>query len=434
VTNTESKNNYVETYVRHCAIIELMKQTGFEIKTDFNSDQEKEDYDSLYNELYKEYSTKLYTGGYRIYTSIDLTIQTRLQTAVNERLASYTDVNEDGIYKMQASAVCIDNKTGYVSAIVGGREQDYAGYTLNRAFQSFRQPGSSIKPILIYTPLFERGYTPDTVVIDEKITGGPKNAGGTYAGAMTVRQAVVSSVNTVAWKLFSILTSEKGIPYLLNMNFSKIVPSDYNPAMALGGMTYGVSTLEMASAYSTLENDGVYRTPTCIKKITDADGNVIVEDTIASKIVYEKIAARTMTDVLKGVLINGTGAAYNISSAICAGKTGTTNDTNDSWFIGYSSYYTTAVWVGYDMPESLDPNYGRTSSGMIWKNFMENLHTGLEIKDFPAYTDTIETENETVTSKYNTVETTTSNNENTMYNGNSSDESSTPEESMYQGN
>lgn len=432
--STESKNNYVETYVRHCAILELMKQTGFQIETEFESDEAEEDYDILYNDLYKEYSSKLYTGGYRIYTSIDLTKQTLLQTAVNQRLLNYTDENEEGIYKMQASAVCIDNETGYVVAIVGGREQDFAGYTLNRAFQSFRQPGSSIKPILIYTPLFEMGYTPDTIVIDERISDGPKNANGTYAGAMTVRQAVVSSTNTVAWKLFDILSANKGISYLLNMNFSKISRSDYVPAMSLGGMTYGVSTLEMASAYSTLENDGVYRTPTCIRKITDSEGNIVVEDTLITKIIYEENASRTMTDVLKGVLTGGTGTAYNISNAICAGKTGTTNDTNDSWFIGYSTYYTTAVWVGYDMPQTLDPDYGRISSGMIWKTYMEKIHEGLEIKDFPDYVESIETENESTEERNTTFETEETTEENQIYIENNSDETTEPEGSIYQGN
>ena len=218
---TNNKNNYVETYVRHCAITELMKQSGFDIKYSFDSDEEEEKYDSLYNELYKEYSSKLYTGGYRIYTSIDMDAQENLQNSIDERLEQYTETNDEGIFKMQSSGVCIDNSSGYVVAIVGGRSQDYSGYTLNRAFQSFRQPGSSIKPILVYTPIFEMGYTPDDTVVDEKIEDGPQNAGGGYLGEITIRQAVTYSTNTVAWKLFDILTPQRGIEFLNEMNFSK---------------------------------------------------------------------------------------------------------------------------------------------------------------------------------------------------------------------
>ena len=199
-------------------------------------------------------------------------------------------------------------------------------------------------------------------------------------------------------------------------------------------MTYGVSTLEMASAFSTLENEGVFRKPTCIKKITDSQGNVILQDTVVSKVVYEENAAKTMTNILKDVLTYGTGTAYNIDNAICAGKTGTTNDTNDSWFVGYSKYYTTAVWVGYDLPKSLDADYGRISSGMIWKNFMNNIHENLEFAEFPEYIKEIVTEEETTETQVIYEETTLETEENQIYDGSSSGGTSTPEDSMYQGN
>lgn len=109
-------------------------------------------------------------------------MQTALQQSVDDNLKDYTDVGDDGIYEMQSSAVCIDNETGYVKAIVGGRSQQLSGYTLNRAYQSFRQPGSSIKPLIVYTPALERGYTPDSIVNDEKTEGGPSNANKSYAG------------------------------------------------------------------------------------------------------------------------------------------------------------------------------------------------------------------------------------------------------------
>lgn len=381
-----SKNNYVETYIRYCATIELMKAEGFIIKTTFASDAEEELYNKNYNELYGIYSARLYTGGYRIYTSINLNTQSELQNIVDSQLASNTEVNEEGIYKFQASATCIDNNTGKVIAIVGGRSQnEFLGYTLNRAYQSYRQPGSSIKPILTYTPMFERGYTPDTLVEDEKFAGGPVNSPDSYEGQITIRNAVVKSKNTVAWKLFERLTPSTGISYLKEMYFRKIDVKDYVPAMSIGGMTYGVSTLEMASAYSTLENDGLFRYPTCIVKITDASGNTIVNVEGGEKQVYKKNATRMMSNILKDVLVNGTGKKYQISNAICAAKTGTTNGNKDIWMVGYSNYYTTAVWVGYDIPQVINDSNVVSSSGLIWKNFMSAIHNELEIKDFEPY-------------------------------------------------
>ena len=158
---------------------------------------------------------------------------------------------------------------------MGGRSQDFSGYTLNRAFQSYRQPGSAIKPLIVYTPSFERNYTPDSVVTDEPIEDGPRNANGSYSGQITVRTAVEKSVNTIAWKLYEELTPEVGLSYLEKMNFAKLDANDYRPATALGGFTNGVSALEMASGYAAIENDGNYRAPTCIVKILDADGNEI---------------------------------------------------------------------------------------------------------------------------------------------------------------
>jgi len=379
-----TRHNYVETYVYYCAIRALMEQDGFIFRTKFSGDVDRTAYEERYEESYAYWQQKLYTGGYRVYTSIDLGLQSLLQEAVNEGTAEFTEVNEEGIYKLQASAVCIDNETGYVSAIVGGREQEYAGYTLNRAYQSFRQPGSAIKPLVIYTPWFERGLTPDTMVLDAKFDGGPKNS-GSYLGEITVRTAVEQSKNTVAWKLFSELTPEIGLSYLTNMNFRRIVETDYVPAASLGGLTYGVSALEMASAYAALENDGIFRNPTCIVQITDIDGNEVVGDTIKKTRLYEQNAARTMTDVLKGVMTNGTAKKKNLDTAIAAGKTGTADDKKDGWFAGYTAYYTTAVWVGCDMPKAMESLSGSTYPLSIWKEFMGTIHEGLPVKDFEPY-------------------------------------------------
>ena len=380
-----AKNDYVETYTYYCATRALMEQQGFVFHEDFKTDEEQQAYEDTYSALYSECQKKLYTGGYRIYTSIDLSLQDGLQQSVNDTLSGYTGVNDEGVYELQASAVCIDNDNGYVRAIVGGRSQEFPGYTLNRAYQSFRQPGSAIKPLTVYTPSFEQNYTPDTIVVDEPIEDGPRNANGTYLGEITVRTAVEKSVNTIAWKLYDQLTPDKGLSYLKAMNFSRISPSDYRLATALGGFTNGVSALEMASGFATIENDGYYRTPTCIVKIEDGNGTVLYNSGQNPVLIYKKNVARMMTDVLKGVITNGTGKGLDLGDMPCAGKTGTTNDQKDGWFVGYTRYYTTSVWVGYDMPKKLQGLMGNTYPGKIWQSFMSKAHEGLEPLEFLPY-------------------------------------------------
>ena len=380
-----AKNDYVETYTYYCATRALMEQQGFVFHEDFKTDEEQQAYEDTYSALYSECQKKLYTGGYRIYTSIDLSLQDGLQQSVNDTLSGYTGVNDEGVYELQASAVCIDNDNGYVRAVVGGRSQEFPGYTLNRAYQSFRQPGSAIKPLTVYTPSFEQSYTPDSIVVDEPIEDGPRNANGTYLGEITVRTAVEKSVNTIAWKLYDQLTPDKGLSYLKAMNFSRISPSDYRLATALGGFTNGVSALEMASGFATIENDGYYRTPTCIVKIEDGNGTVLYNSGQNPVLIYKKNAARMMTDVLKGVITNGTGKGLDLGDMPCAGKTGTTNDQKDGWFVGYTRYYTTSVWVGYDMPKKLEGLMGNTYPGKIWQSFMSKAHEGLEPLEFLPY-------------------------------------------------
>lgn len=386
--DVKSNNNYVETFVRYSATLELMKQNGFEFQSDFKNKTEREAYETKYDEVYAECNKLLFTGGYRIYTTIDMGIQDLLQESLDENLSENQEKDDDGIYKFQGSATCIDNSNGYVVAIVGGRTQDdYQGYTLNRAYQSFRQPGSAIKPILVYTPLFERDYTPDTTVKDEKIENGPVNSPNVYSGSISLRYAIKTSKNTVAWKYFEKMGYDTCIDYLLKMNFSHIVEDDYTPAMSIGGMTYGVSTYEMAAAYATLENKGVYRNSTCIKRIEDSFGNLVLENgknDKNTKQIYKENAALMMTDCMKDVLISGTGKKFNVDTAICAAKTGTTNDNKDSWLAGYSKYYTTVVWVGYDMPREIESDLVK-AAGNTWHDFMEDLHESLKEEDFESY-------------------------------------------------
>ena len=382
----ESINNYIKTYVFDCAAKTLMEYNGFVFCYQFDSDEARANYEERYQELYVRCLRSLYEDGYRIYTSIDLEKQALLQASLDEGLSVNQEMKEDGIYALQGSATCIDNSTGKVVAIVGGRSQEITGNTLNRAFQSYRQPGSSIKPLVVYTPAFERGYTPDTIVVDEPIEDGPKNA-GIYSGAITIRTAVQYSKNTIAHKIFEALTPKVGMQYVLNMGFSKIMTQDtYNMASALGGLTYGVTTEEMASGFCTIQNDGIYRDPNCIVQILDAQGNVLVPNEWEEIRIYDRNACRMMTDVMVTVIAAGTGKGCGLSGIPCAGKTGTTNEEKDGWFVGYTSYYTTAVWVGYDIPKTVTTLDTTTSPGKIWQNFMTQIHQGLTPKAFPAYT------------------------------------------------
>ncbi len=211
-------------------------------------------------------------------------------------------------------------------------------------------------------------------MVDEPIEGGPKNSDGKYAGEITLQRAIEVSKNTIAWKLYEEITPQAGISYLVNMNFTRITKDDYYPAACLGGLTIGVSPLEMAAAYATLENDGYYREPTCIVKITDSEGNVLVDDAISAKKIYKTDAARMTTKALTGVIKNGTAKGYELTNTVSAGKTGTTDERRDGWFIGYTPYYTTSVWVGYDMPQTLENLKGSSYPAQIWHKYMEQIH------------------------------------------------------------
>lgn len=383
-------HDYIETYVNFCATEALMDASGFKFKYKFKDIDEQHEYNAKYREVYDQCYQSLYTGGYQIYTSIEPSKQKKLQETVNETLSVDEEKNEEtGIYNLQGAATCIDNSTGRVVAIVGGRTQsELEGYSLNRAYQSARQPGSTIKPLIVYTPQLERGYTPSTVVDDNKFEEAnmPENSGLSYSGMISLAQAVAASKNVVAYRLFGQLTPQVGCDYLLNMNFNYLTIEDrQNMAACLGGLTYGATTVEMASGYATIENDGEYRKPTCIVSITDSQGNPIVEDKIKSKEVYDMNACRMMTSMLQGVFTGGTASGLGLSGMSCAGKTGTTDNNTDGWFCAFTPYYTMSVWVGYDTPQATRGLWGSTYPGQIWHDFMADIHEDLTDIKFPGY-------------------------------------------------
>lgn len=373
---TEDTHNYESGYAIECAVHAIMKASGFKFKYHFKSMKAYDKYQAGYALAYEEAMHALYNNGYVVKTSVDLNAQARLQEALDDTLFCFKAKDKNGILINQGAATVIDNVSGKVIAIVGGRSQkSLAGKTgtLNRAYQSYRQPGSTIKPVIVYAPSFERGYTPDSIVDDTKFEGGPRNSGDAYLGKIPLRTAVEKSKNVVAWKLFTEMDPSTGLSYAEKMNFSKITPNDYFAPAALGGLYYGVSTVEMAGAYATLANKGVYRETTCIVDILDLDYNSLYSES-EEKQVYTKEAAETMTDVLTGVAMRGTAAGLTIENGMpVACKTGTTNKQVCGWFCGYTPYYTCAVYVGADDGSTTPNLWGGTYPCTIWKTIQEYL-------------------------------------------------------------
>lgn len=377
--------NYETTYAIDCAVRYLMRRDGFEFRYDFRSREDYDTYHELYNEVYNQEKDALYTGGYNLYTSLDPEKQEILQTAVDEGLSFDEEIAENGVYQLQGAATVIDNETGCVAAIVGGRSQDADTYTLNRAFQSPRQPGSTIKPLIIYAPALENGYHSDTPVKNISVSAAKQKGAvvrdlpGDY---MPLRTAVELSKNGVAWSVYDDMTPGLGMAYLTQMRFEHITPDDYYMAASLGGFSKGTTTEEMAGAYAALACGGRYIEPTCIVKMVDNKGNDIFEPYPELQ-VYQKTSAAMMTDILRGVVTHGTAASMRWNSSIqAAGKTGTTNDSKDGWFCGMTPYYTISVWVGYDTPKKLSSLYGGTYPAAIWKNAMSQLVDGMESASF----------------------------------------------------
>lgn len=383
-----------ESFAINCAVRYLMETSGFTFRYDFEDAKDFELYNETYSQAYDFAKYKLLTGGYKIYTTLDPEIQGILQDSVDSTLSFNQNLTADNIYDLQGAATCIDNETGKVVAIVGQRTAVGVAVSssLNRAFQSNRQPGSTIKPLIVYTPALERNYTPSTMVNDSPIEGGPKNSGG-YSGRITLRSAVEQSKNVVAWQLFNEIGPKTGLSYAQQMKFSKIVPDDYYLSASLGGLTYGVNSLEMCSAYATLVNNGVYRNATCIRSILKNGKEVYTDE--EPKQVYTQKAAQEMIDILQGVFVNGTARSvhWDNEKMPAAGKTGTTNDNKDGWFCGVTSYYSLTVWVGFDTPKTLNGLWGSTYPAAIWKNTMSQIIEGKEFKQFDKDEETVESEN-----------------------------------------
>lgn len=383
------KENYMVSYALDCATEELMRQNGFKFQYTFSNESEYLSYWERYNSLYAEYARQLRLGGYKIYTSLNQDVQMQLQSFLDKELSTFTDTQEDGRYNMQGSAVVINNKNNMVIAIVGGRGVDDE---YNRAYQSHRQPGSSIKPIVSYAPAFDTGnYYPSYKITKEKGSEWyPNNWDGDYSGTISLRDAVARSMNTVAFRLTQNIGVDTSLDKLGQMKFNGISWQDNNNgSVAVGGFTNGVSSLEMAKAYNTLVNYGQYTDSSCLTKIVSSD-RTIFEYMPSTVQVYTPESAAMTIDCMKDVIYKsyGTGGMAAVDNQIIAGKTGTTNDNKDGWFCGASSYYTCCVWCGFEYPKTVADMGGGTYPCRIFKDVMTYLHTSLPKEDF-TYKDTM---------------------------------------------
>ncbi len=380
-----TNENYQSSYALHCAALQLMAMDGFPFQYTFKGKDDYTAYTDRYHIAYTEKSDELRAGGYRIYTSLDSGLQQIMQQQLDKQLSSFTELQENGKFALQGAGVIVDNLTNYVVAIVGGRGDDDP---YNRAYLSARQPGSTIKPLLDYAPAFDTGeYFPARIVDDHKWENGPSNSGGTYRGNVTIREAINRSLNTVAWQVLEDIGVNFGLEYLGQMEFQKITYIDNDvPSLSIGGFTNGLRVVDMAKGYSTLANKGVFNDRTCILKIEhEHQGNLTKDMKAHASQVYQEDTAFMITDILKGTLNEPHGTGYGLAldnGMPAAGKTGTTNSSKDTWFCGYTRYYTTAVWVGYDIPRAMPGIYGSTYAGKIWKDIMDQIHTGLAPLDW----------------------------------------------------
>ena len=299
----------------------------------------------------------------------------------------------------QSSMSIIDQHTGYVKAIIGGRGEKTASLTLNRATDTARQPGSTFKILSTYAPaLNEKGMTLATTFEDEPYNypdGSPvNNASKSYGGTTTIRRAIQNSINVVAVKCLEEVTPELGLQYLDNFGFTTLahgteadkdadgtIWTDANLPMALGGLTHGVTNVELCAAYAAIANNGNYIEPIYYTKILDHNGNVLIEKNSAGRSVIKESTAWLLTSAMEDVVNQGTGTACQLDDMTVAGKTGTTDAYNDLWFVGYTPYYTCAVWSGFDNNEKL-PEDARDFHKNLWKKVMTRIHEGLPDKEF----------------------------------------------------
>ncbi len=327
---------------------------------------------------------------------------------------TYYSVDTIGTLQPQSSTVVIDHNNGQIKAIIGGRGQSGASI-LNRAYNSVRQPGSTMKPLAVYAPALENGYTLSTVIDDlphynDMNQLWPVNWYGNYKGMMTLRESIEVSANVNAVKTLEKIGIEKSKQYLTKFGLINAVnpeadnfitkaedpyTNDENTAaMALGGMTYGVTNVDLTAAFAAVANKGTYLEPLSFSKVTDRRGNVVLENESRSEQVLSEEVAYLLTDALHSTTQQGIAQNAQVEGFVVAGKTGTSGtetENQDSWFVGYTPYYTVGVWMGSDDPQ-LKLNEVSIYSTKLWSVINTKILEGKESKSFTKPADIVEVE------------------------------------------
>lgn len=336
-------------------------------------------------------------GGYSIYC----TLNPEIQDAVDKVYENLDNIPKTASsQQLQSAMVIINNATGDIVAMAGGVGEKQGSLTLNRATQSYLSPGSTIKPLTIYSLALESGtVTPASVYDDTPYsfsnTGAwPKNQNGAYRGLTQVNQAVGLSLNTIPVKLAAELGVEncyafakeklglEGLVEQTTIGGKRYSDMDYSP-MALGSLTKGVTVRQMAGAYATFPNQGQYRQPRTYTLVTDRNGKTVLDNTQNTTRAMSQKAAWYMTYMLRNAVSSGTGTPARLDNMSVAGKTGTTTSDNDRWFAGFTPYYTGVVWCGYDDPEEVVLTESSTNPAVaLWKQVMAPIHETLENQEF----------------------------------------------------
>lgn len=323
----------------------------------------------------------VYMNGLKIYTTIDLDIQRYAEQAIKNNLPLYSKYN--GIQQPQAALVAIDPHNGYIKAMVGGRGTDQ----FNRAVLAVRQPGSAMKPFVFAAALIEN-FTPDTIIEDSPLKVGdwePENYNRDFNGKVPLRTVATFSLNVPTVRIAQAVGMGKIVDLAEKMGITTLVRegriNDMNLASSLGGLTRGVTPLEITSAYGIFANYGVHVPARGIIKVCDRHDNVLYESEASPVTVFSEEIATEMNDLLQAAVLSGTGTGANIGRP-AAGKTGTTSDYLDAWFVGYTPDLVTGVWIGCDDNEDLDGMTGGALPASVWQIFMSAATGGTPVKHF----------------------------------------------------